>query len=238
VRFSVKSSTGVADPRDMKRGISCPRQRNKSPGAPSPRISCKAWWGQRTSCGFPYRKPHTLPWLGPRSRKSGVLRAFCEGWDTTNLDTDRRISHPLPRAQRMGHPPFRGASCRVKHQPRLNRELVSSQSSTGVADPPGHETGLSHEARGTHSIQQEIRRSAVRDLQFRSLAFVLRLKQLTLRVLGNRLENYLTILLRIHFSPNLGNRPVRCDKESIALVEFHIFEGHQRDTIGSGSLPF
>jgi hypothetical protein len=35
VRLSVKSSTGVADPRDMKRGISCPRQRNKSPGAPS-----------------------------------------------------------------------------------------------------------------------------------------------------------------------------------------------------------
>ena len=25
------------------------------------------------------------------------------------------------------HPPFRGASCRAKHQPRLNRELVSSQ---------------------------------------------------------------------------------------------------------------
>jgi hypothetical protein len=29
-----------------------------------------------------------------------ILRAFCEGWDTTNLDTDRRVSHPLPRAQR------------------------------------------------------------------------------------------------------------------------------------------
>jgi hypothetical protein len=42
----------------------------------------------------------------------------------------------------MGHPPFRGASCRVKHQRRLNRELVSSQSSTGVADPQGHETGF------------------------------------------------------------------------------------------------
>ncbi len=75
-----------------------------------------------------------------------------------------------------------------------------------------------------------------RDLQFRSLTFVLRSKQLALRVLGNCLENYLAIFLRIHFSPNLGNRPVRCDKESIALIEFHIFEGHQRDTIGSGSL--
>jgi hypothetical protein len=56
-----------------------------------------------------------------------ILRAFCEGWDTTNLDTDRRLSHPLPRTQRMGHPPFRGASCLAKHQPRLIRELVSSQ---------------------------------------------------------------------------------------------------------------
>jgi hypothetical protein len=61
-------------------------------------------------------------------------------------------------------------------------------------------------------------------------------RQLALRVLGNRLENYLAIFLRIHFSPNLGNRPVRCDKESIALVEFHILESHQRDTIGSGRL--
>jgi hypothetical protein len=53
-----------------------------------------------------------------------ILRVFCEGWDTTNLDTDRRVSHPLQRTQRMGHPPIRGASCRAKHQPRLNRELV------------------------------------------------------------------------------------------------------------------
>jgi hypothetical protein len=41
----------------------------------------------------------------------------------------------------VGHPSFRGASCRAKHQRRLNREVVSSQSSTGVADPLGHETG-------------------------------------------------------------------------------------------------
>ena len=57
----------------------------------------------------------------------GSFAFFCEGWDTTNLATDRRVSHPLPRAQRMGHPPFRGASCRVKHQLRLNREFVSFQ---------------------------------------------------------------------------------------------------------------
>jgi hypothetical protein len=58
VRLSVKSSTGVADPRDMKRGISFPRQKVQPiPGCP-------------------------------------ILRAFCEGWDTTNLDTDRRVSNP------------------------------------------------------------------------------------------------------------------------------------------------
>ena len=89
MRLSLESSTGVADPRDMKRGSSCPRQKvQQIPGCP-------------------------------------ILRAFCEGWDTTNLDTDGRISHPLQRTQRMGHPPIRGASCRAQHQPRLNRELFS-----------------------------------------------------------------------------------------------------------------
>ena len=91
LRLSLRSASGVADPRDMKWGTSCPRQKvQQIPGCP-------------------------------------ILRVFCEGWDTTNLDTDRRISHPLPRAQRMGHPPIRGASCRAQHQPRLKRELVSSQ---------------------------------------------------------------------------------------------------------------
>jgi hypothetical protein len=82
--------------------------------------------------------PRTFP--GNDFRQSAgcpILRAFCEGWDTTNLDIDRRLSHPLQRTQRMGHPPIRGASCRAKHQPRLNRELVSSQSFAGVADPRG-----------------------------------------------------------------------------------------------------
>ena len=99
MRLSVKSFTGVADPRGMKRDISCSRQKVQ----------------QISGCP--------------------ILRAFCEGWDTTNLDNDRRLSHPLQRAQRMGYPPFCGASCRAKHQPRLNRERVSSQSSTGVEDP-------------------------------------------------------------------------------------------------------
>jgi hypothetical protein len=43
---------------------------------------------------FLIRKPHTRPWLGLRSRKSGVLRVVCEGWDTTNLDAHRCVSHP------------------------------------------------------------------------------------------------------------------------------------------------
>jgi hypothetical protein len=33
------------------------------------------------------RKPHTLPWLGPRSRKSGVPEPvlWVQGWDTTTV---------------------------------------------------------------------------------------------------------------------------------------------------------
>jgi hypothetical protein len=42
---------------------------------------------------FLLRKPHTRRWLGPRSWKSGVLRVFCEGWDTTNLNASRRVSN-------------------------------------------------------------------------------------------------------------------------------------------------
>ena len=50
-----------------------------------------------------------FPVLGRKCNKSPgapSFALFCEGWDTTNLDTDRRVSHPLLRAQRMGHPPF------------------------------------------------------------------------------------------------------------------------------------
>jgi hypothetical protein len=31
-----------------------------------------------------------------------ILRVFCEGWDTTNLDTDRRLSHPLQKRKGWG----------------------------------------------------------------------------------------------------------------------------------------
>ena len=91
-----------------------------------------------------------------------ILRAVCEGWDTTNLDTDGRVSHPLQRAQRtrisycaapamaacaaffkesrmrfvdptkpyrksgeMGHPAFRGVSCRANTNGDLIEPLVS-----------------------------------------------------------------------------------------------------------------
>jgi len=36
-----------------------------------PRISCRAWWRWRTSCGFPYRKPHTRTWLMQRAGNPG-----------------------------------------------------------------------------------------------------------------------------------------------------------------------
>ena len=87
MRLSLKSSTDVADARDMKRGhfLSWGESATNPPGAGCP-----------------------------------ILRAFCEGWDTTNLDTNRRLSHPLQRTQRMGHPPFRGASCRAN----TNRGLI------------------------------------------------------------------------------------------------------------------
>jgi hypothetical protein len=55
-------------------------------------------------------------------RKDGVLRAFCEGWDNTNLDTDRRVSHPLQRKNaKDGAPLFRGASYRGQQKRCLVR---------------------------------------------------------------------------------------------------------------------
>ena len=50
------------------------------------------------------------------------------------------------------HPPIRGASWRAKHQPRLNRELVSSQSFTGVADPRGMKRVLLQVRRNRRSL--------------------------------------------------------------------------------------
>jgi hypothetical protein len=35
-----------------------------------------------------------------------------------NLDTNVRVSHPLQRTQRMGHPEIHGASCFAKHESR------------------------------------------------------------------------------------------------------------------------
>jgi glucokinase len=50
---------------------------NWSAGAPYPRISYWAWCeSQRTSCGFPYRKPHTRPWVVPRIGNPGLSAHF------------------------------------------------------------------------------------------------------------------------------------------------------------------
>jgi hypothetical protein len=77
---------------------------------------------------------------------------FCEGWDTTNLDTDRRVSHPLQRAQRMGHPPF--------------VVLPAMQSTNGGFIENLFLIRKPHEVRQRHAARQEIRGSAVEGLGF------------------------------------------------------------------------
>jgi hypothetical protein len=73
-----------------------------------------------------------------------ILRAFCEGWDTTNLDTDGRVSHPLQKkSAKDGAPAFSWCFLLPNTKPRLNRELVSSQKP--------------HEVRRFHRAPQEIR---------------------------------------------------------------------------------
>jgi hypothetical protein len=52
-----------------------------------PRVSCEAWWNQGTSCGFPYRKPHTRTWVAPRAGNPGrpiffVPRTLGRTWGT------------------------------------------------------------------------------------------------------------------------------------------------------------
>jgi hypothetical protein len=139
VRVSVRSFTGVADPRGMKRDISCPRQKVQTNlRVPHP-------------SGFPVRlggvnEPHTAFLIESRTRCHGWGRAVGNpgsfallakgGIPRTSIPT---VAYPTlcKERQRMGHPPFRGASCRAKHPRRLNRGIVSYQSSTGVADPQG-----------------------------------------------------------------------------------------------------
>ena len=86
MRLSLESSTGVADPWDMKRGISCPRQKvQQIPGCP-------------------------------------ILCAFRKGWDTTNLDTGCRVSHPLQMRKGWGTRLFV-----VLHAvPNTNRGLIEN----------------------------------------------------------------------------------------------------------------
>jgi hypothetical protein len=69
-----------------------------------PRISCGVWWRERTSCGFPYRKPHTRIWLMQRAGNPGrpsvhgpktiFSNAFTPGV-TTILPTNNLLPHTL-----------------------------------------------------------------------------------------------------------------------------------------------
>jgi len=42
-------------------------------------------WSKRTSCGFPYRKPHTRPSLVLRTGNPGISLVFGEMWETRIL---------------------------------------------------------------------------------------------------------------------------------------------------------
>src|SRR5271168_2488836 len=55
-------------------------------------------------------------------------------------------------------------------------------------------------------------------------------------VMGDGLQNHRTVFTRVYFSPKLSDRSVRCDKESISLIEFHILEGHQWHPVGRSGL--
>jgi hypothetical protein len=60
-------------------------------------------------------------------RKSGILRRV----GSKNLDTSIRVSHPLQRTQRMGHPEIHGPSCLAKHEARTCFFLESLTRGTG-----------------------------------------------------------------------------------------------------------
>ena len=105
--------------------------------------------------GFPLRlggvnEPHAAFLIESRTRCHGWGRAvgnpgsfalFAKGGIP-------RISIPTvadptlcKKTQRMGHPLIRGASCRDKHQPRLNRERVSFQKAAPLSRKSGVHSG-------------------------------------------------------------------------------------------------
>jgi hypothetical protein len=117
-------------------------------GAPYPRISCGAWWNRRTSCGFPYRKPHTRPWVVPRTgiRVSDPLLVRCgiprrsTGHFSTLLTKNIKVrAYPTSREKRAryGAPigPWRGEIQKMMHTDLF---LISHPRR---CRPAGYETG-------------------------------------------------------------------------------------------------
>ena len=51
-----------------------------------------------------------------------ILRAVCEGWDTKNLDTGRRLSHPLQKRKGWGTRLF----VVIPELPNTNRGLIEN----------------------------------------------------------------------------------------------------------------
>jgi hypothetical protein len=100
---------------------------NKSePGAPSQRIYYRGLVGlanfMRLSLELSTALPTRGEWNGLRQEvqpTSGcpILRIL-RRVGSTNLDTKVRVSHPLQRTQRMGHPEIHGPSYLPKHEAR------------------------------------------------------------------------------------------------------------------------
>ena len=83
-----------------------------------PRISCRTWWRWRTSCGFPYRKPHTRIWLMQRAGNPGrtsvhgpittFFKCFCSMCHQNSGQSAVFLRENLSPQQRPGapHPRF------------------------------------------------------------------------------------------------------------------------------------
>ena len=112
--------TGVADPREDEAGFVCGFLRAKDHGCPISRSSfARCGYHLAPPASFPPHWQRTLRFAFPTSRRvphpSRFLRRV--GYHEPSIPT---LAYPTLCQERKGwgHPPFRGASCRVKHQPR------------------------------------------------------------------------------------------------------------------------